>query len=148
MRGIVYVSQASKRFTSDTLVELANQSASCNEQLGITGYLYFANNQFIQYIEGAPQTVNDLMSRITQDARHEVLYTVHEDNLPARRFPSWSMRWLEENDLAPFHMENVLSEHLLCMKNTPVKPKTWRPAAWNMVNSIARLQIHMKPSHL
>ena len=87
MRGVVYVSEALVYFDKMALESLAAEAAALNFDRGITGYLYFEKDRFVQYIEGDDDTVDELMEVIGRDARHRVLHSVVEDDLGERRYP-------------------------------------------------------------
>lgn len=137
MLGIVYVSQARVVFDHAALDELAVLSTCRNAEHGITGYLFFENGEFVQYIEGAPDTVKRLMARIELDSRHEVLAADYDENLAARRFPDWSMQRIFPEQLVHFGVENALADALLSLKTDR---EGLRESIWHWVDRIAQLQ--------
>lgn len=92
--GLAYSSRALTAFDDEALLELADCAAAKNEQLGLTGYLYFRNKLFIQYLEGEQKAVENLMAKIKTDPRHEVTSIVPLPSCPERIFPHWYMRFL------------------------------------------------------
>ncbi|WP_313312951.1 BLUF domain-containing protein [Pulveribacter sp.] len=70
-----------------------------NATHGITGVLLFDGERFCQYIEGEPTTLDMLVQRIRQDARHkDVVTLLHEPLYGGRRYPSWSMAFSDVDE--------------------------------------------------
>lgn len=92
--GLAYSSRALSGFDDEALLELADNAAVKNEELGITGYLYFRGNLFMQYLEGEQSAVEELMAKIATDPRHEVLSSIALPSCSDRVFPHWYMRFL------------------------------------------------------
>lgn len=138
MRGIVYTSHAVVPFDDERLVELATLAAQRNEELGVTGCLSFENDRFIQYIEGPHQPVTDLMASILRDPRHHVLHTLYDDQLKARRFPTWQMRWLRRS--AYVAVEQLLADYISLMGALPAATDSWDHTVWRMVNTLSELR--------
>lgn len=138
MLGIVYVSRAVTAFDHRALNELAALAAKKNATLGVTGYLYYERDRFLQYIEGEEVATRSLMATIRGDKRHDVLSESAHETLPARRFPSWGMRWLAKSELVQIHMEQLLSDHLLLMSACYEADDDWRRITWRMVDTLAK----------
>lgn len=143
MRGIVYVSRAAATFDDSALTELAAQASERNAELGVTGYLYFERDRFVQYIEGNTEQVTDLMSRIEKDSRHEVLHQIRTDDVEKRRFPSWGMKKLVRSNLVEIRLEHLLTDHLLFLHTLPGKKDDWGQCVWRMVERIAEFQTRL-----
>ena len=92
--GLAYSSRGLESFDDESLLELADNAASNNEKLGVTGYLFYRDELFMQYLEGEQAAVKDLMSRISKDSRHKILSTISLPSCPERVFPHWYMRFL------------------------------------------------------
>lgn len=95
MKALLYISKSSVDFTPDELNLLSVSSGIKNERLGITGYLYYENGSFLQYIEGEEEPLMELFAAISNDNRHIVRDSVTED-IQNRRFPHWSMKNIGE----------------------------------------------------
>lgn len=142
MKGFVYVSEARAAFDATSLRTLETEAAATNRHLGVTGYLYFEKNRFVQYVEGEPGTIDALAGRIEKDPRHQFLKTLQEDGLQTRRFPVWSMRYVTRDALIEMRLEHLLSDHLLFLRKIESEGPAWQKAAWIMVNGLAQLQNH------
>ena len=141
MKGTVYVSEARSPFDEKALDELASRAAAKNARLRITGYLYYENERFLQYIEGAREDVDALMSQIAQDQRHTVKSIAHDQDFHVRRFPTWHMRRLRHEEVSQVRMEHVLSDYMLVMKTVPAQAgRGWEGGVWRMVKTIAEVQ--------
>lgn len=96
MKCVLYISKALKSFNTNDLSKLSTTSTINNQTKGITGYLYFDNNRFLQYMEGDETTINEMVDKISHDKRHELLSLIKKQNLTDRRFPDWGMKNIAE----------------------------------------------------
>ncbi len=88
---IVYYSEATKLFSEQEIIELLTKSNQYNSSRGITGCLVYANNKFIQLLEGEHDVVVELYEKIKKDPRHKNLLTVIEMSVSQKLFPNWGM---------------------------------------------------------
>ena len=89
---IIYSSQATVPFADEQLRSLLRQARRANHAQRITGLLLYANEQFVQVLEGEPEAVHALYhERIAHDPRHRELLLLDEGIIPHRTFPDWSM---------------------------------------------------------
>ncbi len=109
--GILYISKAQIEFNTSDLVSLGEKASGKNQQIGITGYLYFERGDFLQYIEGSPEQVVALMKTIELDIRHRVINQEHA-KVDERKFPDWHMQYLSPAKLREINMEHVMMKHL------------------------------------
>ncbi len=91
MISLTYISTATHHFTQPDLESLLDSARSDNEHAGITGMLLFADDHFIQTIEGDRTTVEDLFGRISADGRHRDVVVALRDEVDGRAFPTWTM---------------------------------------------------------
>lgn len=96
MKCVLYISKALKSFHTDDLTQLSETSTINNQKKGITGYLYFENNCFLQYMEGDETIINEMVDKISHDKRHELLSLIEKQDLNERRFPDWGMKNIAE----------------------------------------------------
>lgn len=134
--GIIYVSNAAYRFEDFQLQELADQSSEKNQRLGVTGYLYYADEMFMQYIEGEQDVTLKLMDIIRRDERHTVIEELVDPQTKARKFSDWNMRWLKRRDLEFLQLENVLMEFMRG-KSFFQKPEEWNSGVWALTDQLA-----------
>jgi len=88
---IVYYSEATKVFTEQDCIDLLVKANQYNRARDITGCLVYANNKFIQMLEGEHDVVSELYERIKNDPRHRNILTIIEMSVSQKLFPSWSM---------------------------------------------------------
>ncbi len=91
MYHLVYSSVAVNPFTESDLIKLLEQSRQHNKQHDITGMLLYAQDKFIQVLEGDKTLVNKLYSKIVVDPRHKKVTIVIEGESEERIFKDWSM---------------------------------------------------------
>ncbi len=71
-----------------------------NMQAGLTGFLHREGQAFLQYLEGAPESLETVMARIQQDPRHDEIELVGEGEIGSRYFPDWQMGFVVDGDMA------------------------------------------------
>ena len=87
----LYASRAAKPIGDHVLDTILAQSRRNNPKHGITGMLCFANDIFVQVIEGGRGEVSRLLCTIVRDERNvDVEILMHEEILE-RRFGNWTM---------------------------------------------------------
>ena len=99
--SIVYVSTATKPFSTAELSTLLSRSRERNEATGITGMLFYKSGCFLQAFEGEESSVRDLLLRIQNDPRHRNIVLLQNSTIGEREFSSWSMgfKHLDEADV-------------------------------------------------
>lgn len=107
-KAMVYVSKAKIPFDPNKLQELADKASAENKVHGITGYLYYHNGQFLQYIEGPTQRIEQLFENISADLRHTMVNHLTEPELKNFRYLGWHMRYLKHYDLQEISMEALI----------------------------------------
>lgn len=95
MHHIIYMSQASRKFSSRELVTLLIEARGRNEQYNVTGALVYGAGRFMQVIEGEEQVVADLYQHIVRDSRHHNLLKLADKAIEQRQFADWSMAFDE-----------------------------------------------------
>ena len=82
---------------------LLEQARAYNNAHGITGLLLYAETtgEYLQVLEGEPETVKALYERIKADPRHHSVGTVAEGVMTDRALPNWRMGFapLEADEL-------------------------------------------------
>jgi len=91
MKAILYLSKATETFDREALKALEVKSEQNNAALGLSGYLYFDGDKFLQYLEGEEEKLIPLLKTIKSDPRHEFLCQTEEEILD-KRFPEWHMK--------------------------------------------------------
>ena len=92
---LIYVSQSCIGQDGQALVaEMENirtRASIKNAARGISGFLFFFDNRFVQILEGDFDAVTSLMSSIRRDHRHTNVRIVWFGEIEQRAFETWSM---------------------------------------------------------
>ena len=91
MFTLVYASTATKRFSSEELLELLRHPREKNVTRDITGLLLYKQGAFMQALEGEEAAVRALYVRICNDPCHHDLITLVATPITQRQFADWSM---------------------------------------------------------
>ncbi len=91
MISLTYLSSATRALSLPELEELLAQSRDHNEVVGLSGTLLYADEHFIQTLEGEEAAVHETLERIMVDPRHRHLVITLRDEVEKRTFPDWSM---------------------------------------------------------
>lgn len=102
MISLTYLSRATAPQSATQLRGLLSESREWNAHAGITGLLLYAEEKFIQTLEGDRETVEVLLARIVADPRHSDVDVTLVEDVPQRHFPNWAMgfRVLRPQDCA------------------------------------------------
>ena len=93
LRRLVYVSTAALSLDQPDIDAILAQARRFNAANAVTGLLLYNGRNFIQALEGAPETVTTLYARICADARHSGVVTVRDEPIADRDFPDWAMAY-------------------------------------------------------
>jgi hypothetical protein len=96
---LIYVSSATKPFTSGELRALLKVARPRNERQGISGILLYKNGSFLQVIEGDSPAVDELFGKIKKDPRHEGVVLLSRREIKEHNFPAWSMGFLAVDEI-------------------------------------------------
>lgn len=88
---LIYVSRSKDPTTQQTLDQIQAESNRFNLVNGITGYLFYIDGTFAQYLEGDRRAVRDLYQKIVRDPRHRDATVIAEGTLERRMFTGWAM---------------------------------------------------------
>jgi hypothetical protein len=101
---LLYASGGSGPVTNADIRDILTTSRRNNAALGVTGLLLFADNMFIQVLEGEQQRVSSLADTIRRDPRHRNYMELLTREAPRRAFAQWQMGFkrltpgIEEDD--------------------------------------------------
>ena len=91
LRRIVYTSQALKQFSKRSLLDLLHDARAFNTIDNITGVLMHRKGSILQVIEGESKHVDDLLTRLQRDPRHNNVKVIADSSVTKRLFENWSM---------------------------------------------------------
>jgi len=123
----LYASRFAKTLSADALDSILAQSSRKNPTHGITGLLCFANDLFVQVLEGGRDSVCDLYNAIVRDERHVNVRLLSYEEIFERRYGNWTMgqvniqeintalilKYSETSQLDPFHCSGQTTMALL-----------------------------------
>ena len=88
---LLYASQPAKPLDNGIVDSILETSRKNNPARGITGLLCFGEGLFMQVLEGGRDEVCELYNTIVRDARHANVRLLSYEEIPERRFGSWTM---------------------------------------------------------
>ncbi|MBT9391972.1 BLUF domain-containing protein [Hymenobacter sp. NST-14] len=88
---LVYHSQATHLLRPAALTALLEKARAHNQGQWLTGLLLYAENQFMQVLEGPEPALTALYAKIKVDPRHREVQTLHFAPVERRAFPDWRM---------------------------------------------------------
>ncbi len=88
---LIYVSDALPKLTDQDAQDILEVSRQRNSHLGITGMLLFADERFIQILEGSMTAVERVFASIARDEHHKDIKVLSRDSISTRSFGAWTM---------------------------------------------------------
>jgi hypothetical protein len=88
---LLYVSGATRPISPSDLDDILASSRRNNETRDVTGVLLYADDTFIQVLEGDRATVGEVARVIRRDPRHRNFMVLVERNAEKRAFSQWQM---------------------------------------------------------
>ena len=95
LQRLLYVSLSAIPSDSPEIARIARVSQSRNCQCGVTGYLYYDDEIFVQVLEGLEQDVTSIYRSICADERHSQIRTLLVEETERRHFGGWAMGFHE-----------------------------------------------------
>ncbi len=91
LQKIIYASQAIKPVDTAVLQAILEKARVRNEQDEITGFLLYADESFLQILEGEEAVLGATYERIVKDPRHTGVRLLQRSPISRRRFGQWTM---------------------------------------------------------
>jgi len=91
LTALVYKSRATERFHAASLGELVTNAQARNAAEGLTGALFYGDNEFVQWLEGPKERLDTVAASINRDRRHTDIEVLSYGSVPARIYPHWQM---------------------------------------------------------
>lgn len=118
-KSVTYTSLAALDLNDEQLRAIHEEAQSLNGIDGISGLLLFNGTHFLQWIEGPPEAVDELVERLRRDHRHSAFEIRDERMADERIFGGWSMQLvrvrssylLAHEDVVP-QLPSALPEHV------------------------------------
>lgn len=92
LQRLIYRSTATG--STGSLLNMATilaESQRNNDRDGLTGALAAHDGMFLQVLEGAPSTLDQLLQRLERDPRHKDIVVIDRSTIEARLFGRWAM---------------------------------------------------------
>lgn len=138
--AVAYTSKAQDQFKEVGLLALAKSSALKNAKAKISGYFFYKDEQFFQYLEGDIERVQALMARIEQDERHILERKIELGTIPERLFAKWSMRYLTPAAIGDRDTEHLFHEMLLYSTGQPFPDPVAQGQIMQLISQVAEQQ--------
>lgn len=118
MHLILYTSKSAiaSSVIDEEMFKISQQAKRNNQKHNITGVLFFHNGLFIQVLEGEKQPLEQLMTRIEADNRHQQINRIIDENISQRFFKDWQMDAINLNnskDISPATLEMFVNVYKL-----------------------------------
>ncbi|GGG40867.1 hypothetical protein GCM10011378_16430 [Hymenobacter glacieicola] len=84
------------RLSAPELGRLLEQCRFHNQQVNITGVLLHDGSRFLGVLEGAPEAVAAVFSRIEADCRHTGVQVLADGPISHRQFACWTMGLVDD----------------------------------------------------
>lgn len=89
----------------DAIVAVARQR---NPILNVSGALVFTETHFAQVLEGSPQAIDELMTSVSADKRHDNVDVVRRTEINERCFADWAMAYSGPSSYVASHLRPLL----------------------------------------
>jgi hypothetical protein len=89
--SLIYASRSTECFHEHEIPDLLQQVRIANAKQELTGMLLYISGSFLQVLEGKPEIVDAVFSRILRDKRHGHLTLIARESISERAFEGWTM---------------------------------------------------------
>jgi Sensors of blue-light using FAD len=89
--SLIYASRSTEFFHEHEIPDLLQQARIANARQEITGMLLYVSGSFLQVLEGQPEMVDVVFSRIIWDKRHTESRLIARESIVERAFEGWTM---------------------------------------------------------
>jgi hypothetical protein len=105
--SLIYASRSTEFFHEHEIPDLLQQIRIANAKQQITGMLLYIGGSFLQVLEGPPELVDAVFSKLLTDKRHTQVRLIATDPLPERAFEGWTMM---HKTLDPVEADELIGE--------------------------------------
>jgi hypothetical protein len=107
LHHLIYASQPADGLEITDIQAIASSARRRNAALGVTGFLVFRHDLFMQVIEGGQAEVSEVFCRIARDVRHRDLLLLSFGEIEVRSFGESPMGMLA---ISPRH-RSIIVQH-------------------------------------
>jgi Sensors of blue-light using FAD len=91
LMSLIYASRSAECFHEHEIPDLLQQIRIANARQALTGMLLYISGSFLQVLEGQPERVDAVFSRILRDNRHTQVTLIARESISERAFEGWTM---------------------------------------------------------
>jgi hypothetical protein len=110
LKCVTYTSLAALDLDEDQLRAIQGAARDLNGIDGISGLLLFNGTHFLQWIEGPPDAIDELIERLRRDPRHGGVEIRDERMTDSRMFGDWTMKMVQVRCSFPHAQEDVVPQ--------------------------------------
>ncbi len=109
MRRLVYVSESKidAKNADKPIADIVAIAQRRNAPLSVTGALIYTGTYFAQVLEGRQKAIDELMSSIYNDDRHEAVWIIDQSPIITRQFPHWTMAYQGPSQFVSDHLARL-----------------------------------------
>ena len=107
LNSLIYASRSTESFHEHEIPDLLQQVRIANAKQQVTGMLLYIHGSFLQVLEGPPEQVDALFSKLLTDKRHTQLRLISREPVPERAFEGWTML---HKTLDPVEADELIGE--------------------------------------
>jgi hypothetical protein len=89
--SLIYASRSAEDFHEHEIPDLLQQVRIANAKQEFTGMLLYIRGSFLQVLEGQPEMIDAVFSKILGDKRHTQTRLIARESIPERAFEGWTM---------------------------------------------------------
>ena len=90
-KQVIYCSKLLPEYDLKEVYSILKKARETNPELGLSGYLIFGNDCFIQILEGFNAPLTMLMQKIMADKRHTDIKILQDEEIKFLEFQNWAM---------------------------------------------------------
>ena len=90
-KQVIYCSKLLPEYDLKEVYSILKKARETNPELGLSGYLIFGNDCFIQILEGFNAPLKMLMQKIMVDKRHTNIKVLQDEEIKFLEFQNWAM---------------------------------------------------------
>ena len=98
LKSLIYTSWASPGLRPEDVESILDSARTNNPLHGLTGILIFNGANFLQIVEGAGPSIDELLARLKADKRHSNMSIRDDQVIAQRNFPNWAMAYVRLED--------------------------------------------------
>lgn len=113
LKYIAYLSTCNKPLATDAVDKILASAQAYNKKVGVTGALLYDESNFLQYIEGPADSIDDVYQRICAASQHNRIFQLGSGHIKKRIFDHWHMGFCRATHSAIQSMTNANWEQSL-----------------------------------